>query len=78
MSDDPLRGTGRTTRLTAHYLKACLDHPGEWVDIRDHYDRGCAHRWLAVTVGSFLDLMHVEHRTDGSGKIMVLPIERKR
>ncbi len=67
------RTSGRTTRIIAKAVVECLEKPGEWVIIRDHYDVQSEHVHAAKTVSDILGWMGVSH-TRNENKVLVGPL----
>lgn len=75
---DPLRGTGRTTRLAAHMALRALVHPGRTVTVHDHHDTVESNGALLSRVSKVLDALGVDYTSDirAGATIVVKPIRR--
>lgn len=71
-TQDPLRGTGRTTNLILHYANACIQSPGVWIVMFDHTDKKIMHTYIAKKVSDILNSLYVDHQLD-SNSVRVAP-----
>lgn len=69
---DPLRGTGRTTRLILEYVNTLLEFPGTTVIPEDHDPSPTANANVLNGIATILSILKIDNVRDHKS-IMVFP-----
>lgn len=73
-TQDPLRGTGRTTNRIITLVRTAIANPDLVLNCRDHYDSNSQHIYVTNKVSEILEILKVGYTRMNATSLKVIPM----